>query len=126
MPTLLDATDRDAILQRLHKLQPSAQPRWGKLTAPKMVCHLADALRVAKHDTLGPDAAAIASARALAARFDGTRKPIKTALLEQERVAGLGNIHAGEALFLARIAFFVGTSVIAYVYAWRKGVFRWD
>ncbi len=29
-------------------------------------------------------------------------------------------------LFLARIAFFVGTSVIAYIYAWRKGVFRWD
>jgi len=30
------------------------------------------------------------------------------------------------ALFLARIAFFVGTSIIAYIYAWRKGVFRWD
>lgn len=30
------------------------------------------------------------------------------------------------ALFLGRIAFFVGTSVVAYVYAWRKGVFRWD
>lgn len=29
-------------------------------------------------------------------------------------------------LFLARISFFIGTSVIAYVYAWRKGVFRWD
>jgi NADH-quinone oxidoreductase subunit A len=30
------------------------------------------------------------------------------------------------ALFLGRIMFFIGTSVIAYVYAWRKGVFRWD
>ena len=30
------------------------------------------------------------------------------------------------ALFLGRIMFFVGTSVIAYIYAWRKGVFRWD
>jgi NADH-quinone oxidoreductase subunit A len=29
-------------------------------------------------------------------------------------------------MFLARIGFFVGTSVIAYIYAWRKGVFRWD
>ncbi len=29
-------------------------------------------------------------------------------------------------LFLARILFFIGTSVIAYIYAWRKGVFRWD
>lgn len=29
-------------------------------------------------------------------------------------------------LFLARIMFFIGTSIIAYLYAWRKGVFRWD
>ena len=29
-------------------------------------------------------------------------------------------------LFLARIMFFIGTSIIAYIYAWRKGVFRWD
>jgi NADH-quinone oxidoreductase subunit A len=30
------------------------------------------------------------------------------------------------ALFLGRIMFFIATSVIAYIYAWRKGVFRWD
>ena len=35
-----------------------------------------------------------------------------------------GSAEAG--LFLARIGFFVGTSVIAYVYAWKKGVFRFD
>lgn len=29
-------------------------------------------------------------------------------------------------LFLGRIMFFIGTSVVAYIYAWRKGVFRWD
>ncbi len=29
-------------------------------------------------------------------------------------------------LVLGRIVFFIGTSVVAYVYAWRKGVFRWD
>ncbi|MGI9014925.1 MAG: NADH-quinone oxidoreductase subunit A [Phycisphaerales bacterium] len=29
-------------------------------------------------------------------------------------------------LFLGRILFFIGTSVIAYIYAWRKGVFRWE
>lgn len=34
---------------------------------------------------------------------------------------------SGEAmLFLGRIMFFVATSIIAYIYAWRKGVFRWD
>lgn len=64
---------------------------------------LADARRVAKHDALGPDASAIGNARALAARFEGARVTIKTALLDQARIAGLGNIHAGEALFLARI-----------------------
>src|SRR5690606_23113645 len=35
----------------------------------------------------------------------------------------------GQALaaqFLFRMLFFVGTSVIAYLYAWRKGVFRYD
>ena len=29
-------------------------------------------------------------------------------------------------IFLARILFFIATSVMAYIYAWRKGVFRWD
>jgi len=29
-------------------------------------------------------------------------------------------------LFMGRVAFFILTSVIAYVYAWRKGVFRYD
>jgi NADH-quinone oxidoreductase subunit A len=33
---------------------------------------------------------------------------------------------AESGLFLGRILFFIGASVIAYVYAWRKGVFRWD
>ncbi|MFP4144104.1 MAG: NADH-quinone oxidoreductase subunit A [Phycisphaeraceae bacterium] len=30
------------------------------------------------------------------------------------------------ALFLARMLFFVLTTVIAFIYAWRKGVFRYD
>ena len=29
-------------------------------------------------------------------------------------------------LFLGRILFFILMSIIAYVYAWKKGVFRWD
>ncbi len=29
-------------------------------------------------------------------------------------------------LFLARMLFFILTSVIAFIYAWRKGVFRYD
>jgi formamidopyrimidine-DNA glycosylase len=40
----------------------------------------------------------------LAALFAGARAPIKTALLDQKRVAGLGNIYVCEALHRARIA----------------------
>ena len=29
-------------------------------------------------------------------------------------------------IFFGRILFFILTSIIAYVYAWKKGVFRWD
>jgi NADH:ubiquinone oxidoreductase subunit 3 (subunit A) len=29
-------------------------------------------------------------------------------------------------LFLARMLFFILTTLIAFVYAWRKGVFRYD
>ena len=29
-------------------------------------------------------------------------------------------------MFLARVLFFILTSVIAFLYAWRKGVFRYD
>ena len=34
--------------------------------------------------------------------------------------------HALSFQFLARMVFFIGTSVVAYAYAWRKGVFRYD
>jgi len=50
MPSLLNTTDREAILQRLRRLQPTAQPQWGRFTAPRMVCHLADSLRVGLGD----------------------------------------------------------------------------
>jgi hypothetical protein len=51
MPTLLNAPDRDAILDRLRRLTPTATPRWGALTPPRLLCHLADQLRVALGDT---------------------------------------------------------------------------
>lgn len=38
----------------------------------------------------------------------------------------LDPLAAESQLFLGRIMFFIATSVIAYIYAWRKGVFRWD
>lgn len=39
----------------------------------------------------------------LAKLFKGSRAPLKSALLDQKRIAGLGNIYACEALFRARL-----------------------
>ncbi len=64
---------------------------------------LASARTVAKHDELGPDAASLRDSHAFAARLSDARAPIKSALMDQSRIAGLGNIHVGEALFLARL-----------------------
>jgi hypothetical protein len=47
MPTLLDQTDRDAILRRLQGVSQERTPLWGSLSAPRLLCHLADQLRVA-------------------------------------------------------------------------------
>ena len=49
-----------------------------------------------------PLSAAFNAAR-LAADFAGLRAPLKTALLDQKRIAGLGNIYVVEALFRARL-----------------------
>jgi hypothetical protein len=32
------------MIQRLHQLTPDTQPRWGKLDAERLLCHLADTL----------------------------------------------------------------------------------
>jgi|SRR5215207_3259842 len=50
-------------------------------------------------EPLGPDF----TADALRALARGRRQPVKAFLLSQERVAGVGNIYADEALFRARI-----------------------
>lgn len=53
--------------------------------------------------TMGPDPLAALSAEALAGSLAGVRAPIKAFLLDQRRIAGLGNIYACEALFRAGI-----------------------
>jgi hypothetical protein len=50
IPTLLNKEDRDLILQRLRRVRPDAKPAWGSLSAPQMLCHLADQMRVALGD----------------------------------------------------------------------------
>ena len=59
-------------------------------------------LRALRWSRLGPDALSL-DARTLAARLGKTARPIKTALLDQRVVAGIGNIYADEILFAARI-----------------------
>ena len=53
---------------------------------------------------LGPDPFAPAfSSEYLVEKLQNRRTPIKTALLDQELVAGLGNIYADETLFMSRV-----------------------
>ena len=47
MRTLLDPQDLDRLVTRIRRLTPDASARWGRLTAPRMVVHLADQLRQA-------------------------------------------------------------------------------
>ena len=58
---------------------------------------------VAALAALGPDPLSELDAPALAAALATSRAPVKSFLLDQRRVAGLGNIYVAEALFLAGI-----------------------
>ena len=54
--------------------------------------------------TLGPEPLGNAfNANVLSAAFDGRNSPVKSALLDQKNVAGLGNIYVCEALFRSGI-----------------------
>lgn len=37
---------RTEMRERLDRLLPGTRPRWGKLDAPRLLCHLADSLRI--------------------------------------------------------------------------------
>jgi formamidopyrimidine-DNA glycosylase len=53
-------------------------------------------------DRLGPDGLAVTGAE-LRERLGGSRRAVKVALLDQQAVAGIGNIYAAEILFAAGI-----------------------
>jgi hypothetical protein len=42
MKLLNDPRSKQEILGRLHSVRPDSPPRWGKMTARQMVCHLSD------------------------------------------------------------------------------------
>ena len=45
MRTIFDVSARDEILTRLDRLRAEERPRWGRLDAPRMLCHISDQLR---------------------------------------------------------------------------------
>ncbi len=51
--TLLNEADRTAIIARLRRVTPDRVPLWGTLTAPRMLCHVTDQMRVATGGIIG-------------------------------------------------------------------------
>lgn len=47
MPTLRNEADRKALVKRLAGVTPESKARWGRFDAPRMMCHLGDALEEA-------------------------------------------------------------------------------
>jgi hypothetical protein len=47
MKTLARPRDRDELLARLRTVRPDSAARWGRMSAHQMICHLADAFRMA-------------------------------------------------------------------------------
>jgi hypothetical protein len=44
--TLANPADKQQIAERVQRIQPSSTRLWGTMTAPQMICHLADSFRV--------------------------------------------------------------------------------
>jgi hypothetical protein len=49
MRTLARPGDLADLLRRLQTVQPDSAPRWGRMSAHQMICHLGDAMLVAAH-----------------------------------------------------------------------------
>jgi hypothetical protein len=45
--TLFDPAQRSRIVERIERLTPEHQPKWGSMTTHQVICHLATALRLA-------------------------------------------------------------------------------
>lgn len=50
MPTLLDARDRALVISRIEGLAPDSPALWGRMSAPEMIAHLSDQMRIALGD----------------------------------------------------------------------------
>ena len=47
MKSLAHSGDATELVRRLRQLNPDSRPRWGRMSAHQMVCHVADAMRMA-------------------------------------------------------------------------------
>jgi hypothetical protein len=50
LPSIRNQSARNVLFLRINALTPNAKPRWGKLDAPAMICHLGDTLAMALGD----------------------------------------------------------------------------
>lgn len=48
--TLMNDADHSRLMERLRRVRPDAKPAWGTLNAPRMLCHVADQMRVGLGD----------------------------------------------------------------------------
>lgn len=46
MKSFLNPADKKEIFERLSKVQPDSQRRWGRMTPHQMICHLCDSFRL--------------------------------------------------------------------------------
>ncbi|MGD0438062.1 MAG: DUF1569 domain-containing protein [Bryobacteraceae bacterium] len=46
MSTLAEPNVRTKCSERIARLDPNVSPKWGRMTAPQMICHLNDSFRV--------------------------------------------------------------------------------
>jgi len=65
MKTLAQVSSRAEILQRLKAVRPDSPRRWGRMSAPQMICHLADAYRMANGDKRVTDASSLVQRTAI-------------------------------------------------------------
>jgi hypothetical protein len=54
MPSLRNVSVRNDLILRLNRLTPASKAQWGKLDAPRLLCHLGDTLAMALGDVRPP------------------------------------------------------------------------
>ena len=54
MPSLYDPDRRRELVDRLARLEATQLPRWGRFTAPQMLTHLLEAMRMASGELRVP------------------------------------------------------------------------